>query len=338
MGTNGPLRAAVVGAGRLGTFHARLLASIDGVELAAVVDPRGAEAVPVAAELGVPLLESLYDLPDDVSAVSVAVPTTLHHDVTCALLEQGKHVLVEKPMAATLAEARAMDALAKQQGLVLQVGHIERFNPVLGIARQLDIRPQFIEAHRLAPFNFRTLDVSVVMDLMIHDLDIVLDLVESPLEKVDAVGSNVLGERVDLANARLTFANGCVANITASRVSFEPLRRTRVFSHDHFVSMDFGTRRAFVASLAKGFDAGSLGVDAAQALADAASYKDFVQQGVMELREVDMDASNPLLTEITSFVDAVRGDASDGVSSEHGIRAMEVAMRISEQIEAHSWS
>ena len=335
MGTE-TVRAAVVGVGHLGRFHARLLAGIEGVELAALVDPRPDIARPLADELGVPLLASPDELPDDVRAVSVAVPTSLHHAVTCPLLERGMHVLVEKPMAATLQEAQAMAALAADRGLVLHVGHIERFNPVLSVLRELDVRPQFIEAHRLAPFNFRTLDVSVVMDLMIHDLDIVLELAGAPLERVEAVGSKVLAKHVDIANARLTFENGCVANVTASRVSFTPLRRTRVFAEDAFVSMDFAVRRAFVARLRAGFDPASLDAAAQQALQEAESFKAWVQQGLMDLREIDMDASNPLLSELQAFVAAVRGDAGaePGVPAGAGLRAMRTACEIQDLIES----
>ncbi|MCA9485164.1 MAG: Gfo/Idh/MocA family oxidoreductase, partial [Nitrospina sp.] len=205
-----------------------------------------------------------------------AVPTSLHHAVVCPLLRRGVHVLVEKPMAVTLDEAAEMRRLADERGLVLQVGHVERFNPVLSVLSQLELVPRFIEANRLAPFNYRTLDVSVVMDLMIHDIDIVLQIAGSPLARLEAVGSNVLGKHVDIANARLTFENGCVANITASRVSFEPVRKTRVFAHDGFVSMDFGTRRAFVVTKADGFDLGSLDAASSATVQPKGSFKEFI--------------------------------------------------------------
>ncbi len=334
------IKAAVVGVGHLGRFHAKLMAQVPGVELCALVDPRP-EVDALAGELGVPRLDGIDALPADLDVASVAVPTTGHHATVCPLLERGVHVLVEKPMAATLEEARAMAALAEDRGLVLQVGHIERFNPALSVLRRLDVQPRFIVAERLAPFNFRTLDVSVVMDLMIHDIDIVLDLAGAPLSEVQAVGSPVLSGHVDLANARLTFENGCVANVTASRVSFEPVRKARVFGADTFVSMDFASRRAFVVKMAAGFDAGSLGATDAERMAAAGSYKEFVQQGLMELQEIDMDESNPLLSEITAFVDTVRGRAaavSEGVTAQQGLRAMDVALQISDQIAAHRWA
>jgi predicted dehydrogenase len=254
------------------------------------------------------------------------------------LIERGISVLVEKPMAATLEEAREMEAAARERGVVMQVGHIERFNPALSVFDQLDVQPRFIEAHRLAPFNFRTLDVSVVMDLMIHDIDIVMELAASPLKDVYAVGGRVLGKHVDIANARLEFENGCVANITASRVSFEPMRRTRVFGDETFVSMDFATRRAFVVRKAEGFDLGSLDASSQERLEPKDSFKEFIAQGLMDAREIDMDEANPLKSELTAFIANVRGEDAGGVSAAAGLRAMEVAMRITETIKKHRWT
>ncbi|HZM00213.1 MAG TPA: Gfo/Idh/MocA family oxidoreductase, partial [Planctomycetota bacterium] len=301
-----PLRVAVVGVGHLGRHHARLMAEVPGAELVAVVDSRLEQARAVAGPLDVLALASADELPADVAAVSVAVPTSAHHAVACPLLERGMHVLVEKPMAATLEQARGMAALARDRGLVLQVGHVERFNPALSVVRELGVKPRFIEANRLAPFTYRALDTSVVMDLMIHDIDIVLELAGSPLKRLEAVGSHVLGRLPDIANARLTFENGCVANITASRVSFEPLRRTKVFADDAFLSLDFANRRAFVVRMAEGFDKGSLGPEAAARFPPKGSFKEFVQQGLLNLREIDMEETNPLLSELTAFVAAVR--------------------------------
>ncbi|MHC4844936.1 MAG: Gfo/Idh/MocA family oxidoreductase [Planctomycetota bacterium] len=335
-----PIQAAVIGVGHLGRHHARLMQQVPGVELLGVVDNRPEQGQEIADGLGVAAWESVDELPESVRAVSVAVPTFLHHQVVCPLLERGIHVLVEKPMAATLEEARAMAALATDRGLVLQVGHVERFNPALSVMKGMGVAPRFIEAERLAPFTYRALDVSVVMDLMIHDLDIVMELADSPLAEVAAVGSRVLGRHTDIANARLTFENGCVANVTASRVSFEPQRKTRVFGDDTFVSMDFGSRRAFVVKRHEGFDLGSLSPESAATFEPKASFKEFLEQGLMDTQEIDMDECNPLLSEITAFIDAVRGNEGDatGVTAAQGLRAMEVALRVSEQIETHSWS
>jgi len=333
------LRAVVIGVGHLGQHHARLLAQeVDGVELVGVVDADAARCGEIAERLGVAAFSDPSEIPDDVRAASVAVPTSLHHQVVMPLLERGVNVLVEKPMAADLDQARSMEKLARDKGLVLHVGHIERFNPALNAFHERSLTPRFIEAHRLAPFNYRTLDVSVVMDLMIHDIDIVLELAGSPLINVDAVGSRVLGEQVDIANARLSFENGCVANVTASRVSFEPMRKTRVFADDAFLSMDFGTRRAFVAAKAEGFDLGSLRAADQSKIEPKASFKEFVAQGLMDLEEIDMDECNPLQLELTAFARAIAHGETGGVGAADGLRAMEVAAMISDSIAAHHWA
>ncbi len=330
-----PLKAAVVGVGHLGRHHARLMGTeVPGARLVAIVDPNAALADEIAAGLGVPRLDSIDELPADVQVASVAAPTTLHHRLSCDLLERGIHVLVEKPMAATLQEAEAMAALAAKNGLVLQVGHIERFNPVLAALREQHIEPRFIEAHRLAPFNYRTLDVSVIMDLMIHDLDIVMELAGGEPVRIDAVGSPILGKNVDLANARLTFANGCVANVTASRVSFEPLRKTRLYGRDAFASLDFATRRAFIVTPAEGFDLGSITIADVERLPLKDSFKDYVSQGILDLREIDMDAGNPLQIELATFIAAARGLDTRGVPASDGLRAMRAAEQIADTIAA----
>ncbi len=336
------LPVAVVGVGHLGRHHARLLQQVPGAELVGVVDAREEQAQAVARDLGVPAFASADQLPARVRAVSVAVPTSLHHAVACPLLERGVHVLVEKPMAATLEEGRRMAALAADRGVILQVGHIERFNPALSVMDRLAVQPRFIQAERLAPFTYRALDVSVVMDLMIHDIDIVMDLAGAPLRDVQAVGGPVLGRRVDIASARLEFANGCVANLTASRVSFEPVRRLKVFGADTFVSMDFNTRKAFVVRKAPGFELGSLTSADAARVPPKASFKEFVAQGLLETQPIEMDEANPLQLELSAFVAAVRGGAAAGrprvASAEEGLRAMEVAGRIGELIEGHRWA
>jgi predicted dehydrogenase len=337
------LPVAVIGVGHLGRHHARLLQQVPGAELVGIVDSRPEQARQVAGELSVPVFASADELPRHVRAVSVAVPTSLHHAVVCPLLERGISVLVEKPMAATLEEARGMAALAADRGVLLQVGHIERFNPALAVLSRLHVQPRFIEAQRLAPFTYRALDVSVIMDLMIHDIDIVLDLAGAPLADVQATGGPVLGKHVDICSARLTFANGCVANLVASRVSFEPSRRTRIFGADAYVSLDFSTRRAFLVRKAAGFVPGSLSPADAARIPPKASFKEFIAQGLLDTEELVMDEANALQQELTAFVEAVRSGhgavARPRVASaEEGLRAMEVATRISELVAAHRWT
>ncbi len=216
------LRCAVVGAGYLGRFHAQKYAGLAQCELVGIADPEAAARERIGAELGVATHADYRDLLGRVDAVSVATPTTLHHAVARDFLRAGAHVLVEKPIAATAAEARELIAIAGERGRVLQVGHLERFNPVIVAAARELSGPRFIESNRLAPFKARGTDVSVVLDLMIHDIGIVLALVQSPIRKIDSVGISVLSKTEDIANARIEFESGCVANLTASRMSMKP--------------------------------------------------------------------------------------------------------------------
>ncbi|MGE0082602.1 MAG: Gfo/Idh/MocA family protein [Thiohalomonadaceae bacterium] len=233
------LRTAVIGVGYLGRFHAQKYAALPNSELIAVVDASAETAQRVADELKTEALTDYRQLFGKVDAVSIVVPTQLHYAVAREFLSQGVHVMLEKPMTVTVAEADELIALAKQKNLVLQIGHLERFNSaVMALEKVLD-RPRFIESHRLAPFKPRGADVNVVLDLMIHDIDIIQNLVRSPITKIDTNGVAVLTREIDIANARLTFENGCVANVTASRVSMKPQRKMRIFQPDAYISVDF---------------------------------------------------------------------------------------------------
>ena len=233
------LRTAVIGVGYLGRFHAQKYAALPNSELIAVVDACAETAQRVADELKTEALTDYRQLFGKVDAVSIVVPTQLHHAVAKEFLAHGVHVMLEKPMTVTVAEADELIALAKQKNLVLQIGHLERFNSaVMALEKVLD-RPQFIESHRLAPFKPRGADVNVVLDLMIHDIDIIQNLVRSPITKIDTNGVTVLTKEIDIANARLHFENGCVANVTASRVSMKPQRKMRIFQPDAYISVDF---------------------------------------------------------------------------------------------------
>lgn len=239
------LRVAVVGVGHFGRNHARVYAQMEGVELAAVADPNHERCAAVAEQYrtrGVPDHTQV----GRVDAVSIAVPTSLHAEVACWFLERGVPVLVEKPLADSVKAAEGIVAAARRNGTFVGVGHVERFNPVVVAATELGIRPIFIECHRLNPFSFRSTDVGVVLDLMIHDLDIVLSLDGSEAVQVDAVGVPVLTPKVDIANARLRFASGLIANLTASRVSAEKVRKFRVFSPKTYISVDFAAREGQV--------------------------------------------------------------------------------------------
>lgn len=236
------MRAVVVGVGHLGKHHARILASLPGVTLAGVVDTDAARANQVAAERGTSAYAEVALVPGKIDVAVVAVPTESHARIALGLLEAGVHTLVEKPITQTVAEADALIATASSRGVVLAVGHSERFNPAVLAARPHLKDPRFIEVHRLGQLPGRSLDIDVVLDLMIHDLDLILSLVPSEVEGVEAVGVPVLTPRIDIANARLRFANGCIANLTASRISREPVRKIRFFQQDAYVSIDTAAR------------------------------------------------------------------------------------------------
>lgn len=295
-------RVAVVGVGALGQHHARVYASLPGVTLTGVFDIDAQRAGEVAARHGCRAFAHLRDVVANAEAVSVAVPTVDHHRVAKALLEAGKDVLVEKPMTKTLQEADDLIRLAEAAGAVLQVGHIERFNPAVDVLRAEVSAPRFIEVHRLAPPTPRSLDIDVVLDLMIHDLDIVLSLDGSEAVQVDAVGVPVLSDKIDIANARLRFASGLIANLTASRVSAEKVRKFRVFAPRTYISADFSAREAQVYRLVE-----------VEGRPDIAITKG----GAPE--------AEPLKRQLASFLEAVKTRLRPVVSGADGRRALALA-------------
>ena len=311
-----PIRAAVIGVGHLGRHHARILAALPGVELVAVVDANRTRAEEIAATLAARALYDPADLAGKVDAVIVAVPTEHHLAVAKPLLLGGVHVLVEKPMARSLAEADAMIAAAEHTGAVLAVGHTERFNPAVEAARPLLVDPRFIEVHRLGTFPERSLDIDVVLDLMIHDLDVVLSLVRSPVESIEAIGVPVLTARIDIANVRVRFANGCIANLTASRISRDRVRKIRFFQPaEHaalaaYVSIDYAAQKAEVWRVERGV--GPLPA---------------IKGG-----DLPIAADEPLKRELADFVDAIRERRAPAVDGAQGRRALALAQQIVDQI------
>jgi predicted dehydrogenase len=301
---------AVIGVGALGQHHARVYAALPGARLLGVYDADHERADEVAVRHGVRAFPKLRDLMAEAEAISVAVPTVDHHRVARALLEAGKHVLLEKPMTATLAEADELIAEAARRRLVLQVGHIERFNPATEVLRGAVSRPRFIEVHRLGAFSPRSLDIDVVLDLMIHDLDIVLALDGSEPVQVDAVGVAVLTSRVDIANARLRFASGLIANLTASRVSVEPTRKFRVFSPRTYVSADFTARQAQVYRLVDGPDG----------------------KPEITVENAGAPEEEPLARQLSAFLEAVRLGTAPLVGGQEGRRALALAHTVLERI------
>ncbi len=310
------IKIAVIGVGSLGQAHARVCASLEQADLVAVCDTNEAQGRAIAERQGTRHIHDYRGLIGEVEAVSVAVPTINHHEVTCAFLDAGVHVLVEKPIARTLDEADEMIRIAESKNLVLQVGHIERYNPAFVALQRHIERPRFFEAHRMGIFTPRSLDIDVVMDLMVHELDIIASLVKSEVVKLDAVGIPILTPKIDLANARLEFANGCVANITASRVAGERLRKLRVFQPNEYYSLDYSEQRVTMLKLIPPQTAGTLPEIAAEGLP-------------IEKRE-------PLLAEIESFITAVHSRTDPVVSGAEGRRALALAIEVLEKIKAHS--
>jgi predicted dehydrogenase len=307
------LRAAVIGVGYLGRFHAQKYASLADVELIGVVDTDRSRAEQVAAEVGCPAFDDYRAVLDRVDLVSIVVPTHFHHAVARAFLQAGCHVLLEKPITETVAEAEDLIALARDNGALLQVGHLERFNPAIVALNGLLKTPMFIESHRLTPFRDRGTDVNVVLDLMIHDIDIILNMVQSDLTAIHASGVPILSHEVDIANARLEFASGCVANVTASRVSRDAMRKVRVFQADAYFSIDYQKRK--IAVCRKG--------------GEGMAIPGLPGITMQEKRFAEGDA---LMVEVQAFVDAVRYGRAPVVGGEDGRRALEVALQISRHL------
>ena len=311
----------MIGVGGLGYHHARILRDLQGSAFAGFYDSNGARAEKVAGELGItahPTLEALLDVVD---AVTIVVPTPAHFEVARQVLARGIHALIEKPIATTLEEADAMLALAKENGAIVQTGHVERFNRAIRAALPYVDSPRFIESDRLAPFNPRGSDVAVVLDLMIHDIDLVHTLVGGSTASVSAVGVPVLTPFVDIANARLSFASGAVANITASRVSRERMRKLRIFQQSGYLSLDLGSGEGEFFRLRGDVDVAALAAAPIQ-------LEQFVERIPLRAEEAE-----PLRLEFESFIAAVRGEAPVAVTGEEGREALAVALQIVADIE-----
>ncbi|WP_027714480.1 Gfo/Idh/MocA family protein [Desulfuromonas sp. TF] len=303
------LRAAVIGVGYLGRFHAQKYASLEDVDLVGVVDASRERAEEVAAEVGTAAFTDYRQLLDSVDVVSIVVPTQYHYPVAKECLEAGCHILLEKPITQSVEEADHLIRLAEDRGLVFQVGHLERFNPAVLALEGVLKNPLFIESHRLAPFKTRGTDVTVVLDLMIHDIDIILSMVPSAIKLVNSMGVPVLSEEVDIANARLQFENGCVANVTASRVSRDAVRKIRIFQSDAYISIDYQARKISIFRK----DDGGVPVPGLPNVS---------------MEEKSFEQSDALLAEIRAFVDAVRDGTAPVVTGEDGKRALELALQI----------
>ena len=304
----GSIKSAVIGVGYLGKFHAQKYAELSQSELIAVCDNNIEAASTVADDLGTRAINKLTELLPEVDAVSIVVPTQLHHEIAKQCLQAGKHVLLEKPMTTTLAEAKELIKLANENNCILQIGHLERFNPAILALEDTLSQPLFIESHRVAPFNPRGADVNVILDLMIHDIDIILDIVDAEVTAIDAKGVAVLSAETDIANARLKFSNGCVANVTASRAGMKSERKMRIFQHDTYISVDFQNKKVGIHRKGEG--------------------EQFPGVANIDSQAHEFEQGDALKTEIESFLSCIATGTQPKVNGEAGARALATAIEI----------
>ncbi len=307
------LRAAVVGAGRLGSLHAQKYAALDGVSVDYVVDIESERAASLAAEVGARPISNYRGLAGKVDLATIASPGVTHHEIASSLLNSGIDLLLEKPMAATLAEARDLAALSERTGRILQIGHLERFNPAVVQLHSIVRRPRFVECHRLASFTERGTDVDVVLDLMVHDLDVILSVAPSEVATLEAVGVAILTDQIDLANARIRFQNGLIANLVTSRVAARRERKIRFFQPDAYISVDYEAR--------------SIQIYRKSPAPPGAQFP------IISAEKIDLGEADPLGDEVRSFVESVRTRSAPAVTALDGLRVMELTDRIKQVME-----
>jgi predicted dehydrogenase len=324
------LAIAVIGAGHLGSLHARMLSQIEDARLVGVYDLDESKASALAAELSTKVFRNVAEAVDASSAVSVATSTKAHFEIGSQVVEAGRHAFIEKPLTETIDQARKLVALAEQKKVKIQVGHIERFNPAILALEQYQLQPLFIESHRLAQFNPRGADVAVVLDLMIHDIDLILSLVKSKVTRIDANGVAVVSDSADIANARLQFENGCVANVTASRISQNKMRKMRLFQKDAYISIDFAQGLAEVFRLVDENDANVRSTMLLGKIEQGTRKRAIVYEQP-EVREV-----NALKHELQLFVQSIRSNSEPPVTGSDGLQALEVAEEIMKRIESQT--
>jgi predicted dehydrogenase len=317
------LRCGVAGVGSLGQHHARIYASLPGAELVGICETSAARAEEISARFGCRSFRSIEELGAACEAVSVVVPTDQHAEVALRLLACGCHLLIEKPLCASLDEAERVLVAARAKGCLVQVGHVEHFNPVMGFLEKEADRPQYIMAERLAPYQVRGTEVGVVLDLMIHDIGIVLALVKSPIAKIDSVGINVLSKTEDIANARIEFENGCVANLNASRMSLKKAREIRIFQDNAYLSLDFMNQSGH---LVRKSDLIAFGIKMKIGLVKAGDASS------IPVHEIPIEKGEPLALELAHFVESVARSRQPKVGAALGKSALEVALAITDQI------
>ncbi len=333
--TDSAIPVAVIGVGHMGRHHARLYHELPQSRLVAIVDKDPARAKEHADKYGALALTSIDDLPDGIAAATVAVPTIRHREVATALMRKGIAVLVEKPLAGTVEDADALLDVSRETGVVLSVGHTERFNPVVRAMQRLEIRPKYVETQRISPFRFRSADVGVVSDMMIHDIDIVLHLVRSPVKHVEAIGVSVLAKHEDIANARVTFENGAVANLVASRLALKTDRRIRVFSETAYLSVDYQRKNGVAITKDANLDILSLAKD--KNVDDLSQMANIDFGELVKVEPLQVDDAEPLKVELEAFLNSVQTGTAPAVTAEDGAAAVRLAAMIVEAVQQHEW-
>ncbi len=321
------LKIGVFGAGHLGKIHIAQWQQLQNVELIGFYDPDDAQSASVASQYQIPRFTDISALLEEVDAVDIVSTTSAHYELAKRSLLSGKHVFIEKPLANTLEEGLALINLVKEANVKCQVGHVERYNPAFLALGEQTVQPMFIEAHRLAQFNPRGTDVSVILDLMIHDIDIVLHLVKSPVKRISASGVSVLSETADIANARIEFDNGCVANLTSSRISLKKMRKMRLFRQDAYIGIDFLEKKTEIITMKDGEDKNSA-MEFPVELGDG-------NRKTISVQLPEIQPANAILTELTEFADAVINDKQVRVSVYDGYQAMDVAHQILKKMSMH---
>lgn len=330
------LRTAVIGAGKMGKIHAKVYSKLEGAELVAVADSSRERAEALAEQFGCKAVSSPAELIGQVDAVTISAPTIAHYDLAKLFVENGVPVLIEKPLAVNAEQGRAIVNLAKEKNVIVAVGHSERCNPVVQAMKRLDIEPMFIEVTRVSPYPFRSMDIGVVLDVMIHDIDIILSLAGSPVKKVDAAGVNVIADHEDICNARIVFENGCIANVTASRLALKTERKVRVFSRQAYLSLDYFRKEGIVIKT-------DPNVDVVKWVREHQEKQDFDFSQVkwpelLHIEQLPIEDAEPLKLEQQAFLDAVAGKlARPEVTAEEGLAALECAEKILAGIKAHQW-
>lgn len=330
------IRTAVVGAGKMGAIHAKVYAQLPQSDFVAVVDNDKQKAEKLASHYNCQAFIDCAGIIGKVDAATIAAPTAFHRDLAKVLIENNVAVMIEKPLAADVAQAREIVKLGEKHNMLVAAGHSERCNPVVQAMKRLNIEPKFIEAHRVSPYPFRSMDVGVVLDVMIHDIDIILSLAASKIKKIDAVGVNVIGEYEDICNARIVFESGCIANITASRLALKTERKVRVFSRQAYLSLDYLKKQGIAIKAAPN-------IDVVEWIKEHQEMGDFDFAGVnwpelLHIEQLDIDDKEPLRVEQEAFLQAVAdGSGRPEVTAEEGLAAMECAEEILASLKGHKW-